>query len=404
MQQHNIATQNYSNQIVTSSERTPEMQLPQSNQSVYQHSTQTDMQQQIVSQQQTIPQKQLTLEQEINPHTQFIENAQIASTSIHYSIPQQYTPNQYMGMYTSTSFTDSSTYSTASTNILNSNISNNFFYDSVLRYSDISSSLQTNYSSDQTQNYVNTEPQLVHVTQDQDSYLGQLEKTMSAHSYNTYDSCRQTTDTSILYENLQNSSTNQSMPLTHIDNSEIIQSHAKLNSIPTYQQPYYDPLKHCAITSQYVNYSQGHNNTYGNVQQENNILNPLTSSYQGHPGYVYNAGTGGYQYSSGYQKTHYMQAQHQNNFVGNFTCVENLPAAVNVYQQRDGYSLYTNASNDAATNQTASSQYSYEDSNSVTSSQPYHTSPYGQQAENQGKFHNLIRNHLTPILKFLFSS
>ncbi|XP_033207497.1 tyrosine-protein phosphatase non-receptor type 23 isoform X2 [Belonocnema kinseyi] len=377
-QPNHLATQNYLNPMIAGNVEMPAMQMSHGNQSVHQHPSQVDLQQ-INSQQRIIPQQvtqqQMTPQQPINsqqstPQAQLVQNLPSASPGIHYSIPQQYTPNQHMGMYTNTSATDSSTYSVASKNVPSANISSNSYYDAASQYPNAVANPQTNYGSEQAQNYSNTQAQAGYPTQTQDG--------ISSQNYSVYGSYQQTTDTSLPYQNVQNSSTNPNMSQSY--NSEMIQSHAKANSIPNYQQNYYNPQEHYAGSTQYSGYSQGYNNSYGNTQQASGMTSSSADSYQGHPGYGYNAVSGGYQYSSGYQNTQTMIGQEQNNAARNVS----VPANSNVYQQQDAYSLYTNASNSAATtNQTTSSQYSSNVANSMPDNQTYYASQFGQRTPNQ---------------------
>ena len=381
LQQPNLVSQSYLNPIVTGNVEMPAMQMSPVNQSVHQHPTQMDLQQQRVippqiTPQQVTPQQQINPQHQITPQPQLVQNPQSASPGIHYSIPQQYTPNQHMGMYTNTSATDSSTYSVASTNVPSANISSNSYYDAASQYPTALPNSQTSYGSDQTQNYANTQPQHGYTAQTQDG--------MNTQNYN-YGSYQQTADTSVPYQSVQNASVSQNMTQSYNVNSEIIQSHAKANSILNYQQNYYNPQEHYAGSSQYSSYSQGYNNSYGNTPQASGMSNSSTDSYQGHPGYGYNAVAGGYQYTSGYQNTQSMHGQEQNPAVGTLSIIKSVPANSNVYQQQDAYSLYTNASNNsAAANQTTSSQYSNHDANSITDNQAYYASQYSQQTLTEG--------------------
>lgn len=312
--------------------------------------------------QQPIPQQQQPINQQ---QTQLIQNTQSSSPGIHYTLSQQYIPNQQMGMYTNTSATDSSTYSTATTKNPSVNISSNSYYDEAAQYS-----TGANYNADQ-QNYINNQ----YVSQNQSEI---------AHNYNNYGNYQQT-DAST-FKNIQSSSTIQNIP----GYSEIIQSHAKANSFSNYQTNYYnqqqqqqqpqsqDQQNFTGSVNQFGNYAQVYGNNYGNLQT-NEISGSSTDSYQGHPGYGYNSLTGGYEYSSGYQNTQTLQGQEQqqNNAIGALTDSVNSP----VYQQQDGYMLYTNAGNNTATNQTSSSQYSAQNVNS-TSNPAY--SQYTQQTPTQG--------------------
>ncbi|XP_051169498.1 tyrosine-protein phosphatase non-receptor type 23 isoform X2 [Leptopilina boulardi] len=435
LQQTNTLTQNYLNPLASNVEMPASVIMSQSNQSIQQHSSQVDLQQpislqqinqisapqQIISQQNTqmminqqtigqqainqqqvnqqpinqqinqqpinqhqvsqqpinqqqinqqpvnthqINQQVINQQQSVNPQTQLVQNPQSSSPGIHYSLSQQYIPNQHMGMYTNTSATDSSTYSTATTKNPSVNISSNSYYDGAAQYS--------NYGSDQQQNYMNNQSQV-------GGYVSQNQNEMT-HNYNTYGNYQQP-DSTTYNKNPQNSATIQNIP----GYSEIIQSHAKANSFSNYQTNYYNPQEHYSGSSQYSNYSQNYGNNYGNVQQSNEMSNSSTDSYQGHPGYVYNSLTGGYEYSSGYQNTQTLQGQEQqNNVAGGLTESINSP----VYQQQDGYMLYTNAGNNTATNQTSSSQYSGQNDNSTSNNPAYYSSSssssqYTQQTSTQ---------------------
>lgn len=307
------------------------------------------------------------LQQQINPQSQLVQNPQSSSPGIHYSLSQQYIPNQHMGMYTNTSSTDSSTYSTASNKIASVNISSNSYYDGAAQYPNTLTNPQTNYGSDQ-QNYMSNQTQVGYVPQSQNEM---------SHNYSTYGNYQQP-DTNT-YKNSQGTGAIKNIP----GYSEIIQSHAKANSFSGYQTNYYNPQEQYAGSSQYSNYSQGYSGNYGNVQQTSEMSGTSTDSYQGHPGYVYNALTGGYEYSSGYQNAQNLQGQEQQN-----TAVGGLPGAVNspIYQQ-DGYMLYTSAGNNNVTNQTSSTQYSSQNVNSTANNPTYYSSSqYSQQTPTQGEF------------------
>ncbi|KAF7990774.1 hypothetical protein HCN44_000579 [Aphidius gifuensis] len=153
---------------------------------------------------------------------------------------------------------------------------------------------------------------------------------------------------------------------------DIIQSHAKtMNNI---QIPYTTSSQYSIQShnnNAYSNYTQGYN--LSQDQQLQQINNP--SSYQGHPGYVYDSTSGGYQYSSGYQNSQLPQEQ----ISINQQTIGQIPSVID-------NSHYTNANNTPLTSVTISSSYSLDNKYQpeLNDNNNYYTTPYGlQQTYNQ---------------------
>ncbi|XP_015120236.1 tyrosine-protein phosphatase non-receptor type 23 isoform X2 [Diachasma alloeum] len=134
------------------------------------------------------------------------------------------------------------------------------------------------------------------------------------------------------YGQVYNQATTTNVPAYSKPTDTIIQSHTKSTGayIPNQNYQNYSIQGHRSSVQLYPNYSQGYS-AGGNWQGQ-------TDSYQGHPGYSYDATSGLYQYSSGYSQQ--IQAQQ----------VQVTDGALN----RRNNSHYTSANNAAVTNLTSS--------------------------------------------------